>query len=93
MAPDVSIAIGSSPSYPNVSLPDAELEAWSSCPWIDSDFSAPGVQEHDSQLSFLHGTLSAYDRVVTHGGQVRYYEGLRGELAGIIEAHAAERFR
>ena len=34
-----------------------------------------------------------YDRVVTHGGQVRYYEGLRGELAGIIEAHAAERFR
>jgi len=60
---------------------------------IDSYFSGPGVQEHYSQLSFLHGTLSVYDRVVTHGGQVRYYEGLRGELAGIIEAYAAERFR
>ena len=78
---------------PIVALPDAELEAWSSYPRIDSDFSGPGVQEHDSQLSFLHGTLSVYDRVVTQGGQVRYYEGLRGELAGIIEAHAAERFR
>lgn len=60
---------------------------------IDSYFSGPGVREHYSQLSFLHGTLSVYDRVVTHGGQVQSYEGLRAELAGVIEAYAAERFR
>lgn len=51
-------------------------------------FSGPGVREHYTQLSFLHGTLSVYDRVLVHSGQVDFYEQLRGELTGILEAYA-----
>jgi hypothetical protein len=51
-------------------------------------FTGPGVREHYTQLSFLHGTLSVYDRIVTHGMQVELYSRLRDELAGVVEGYA-----
>ena len=51
-------------------------------------FSSPGVREHYTQLSFLHGTLSVYDRVLVHNGQVEFYEQLRSDLAQTLTDYA-----
>jgi len=50
-----------------------------------ADFQGQGIREHYGQLSFLHGTLALYDRVLIHGGQVELYRQLRDELEGIVQ--------
>ena len=52
-------------------------------------FQGPGIREHYGQLSFLHGTLALYDRVLIHGGQVELYRQLRDELEGIVQGYAS----
>ncbi|MDG1048592.1 MAG: hypothetical protein P8R46_00165 [Planctomycetota bacterium] len=60
---------------------------------IDEYFQTPGVEQHYAQLSFLHGTLSVYDRILIHGMQVEVYRRLERELEDIIERYAVSSAR
>ena len=55
---------------------------------VNNYFEGVGVREHYTQLSFLHGTLSVYDRIITHGMQVEIYKRLRDELEAVIQGYA-----
>ena len=51
-------------------------------------FAEPAVREHYTKLSFLHGTLSVYDRILTHGMQAALFEQMRAELQAVIAGYA-----
>jgi hypothetical protein len=51
-------------------------------------FAGPGVREHYTKLSFLHGTMSVYDRILIHGMQATLFEQMRAELEAVIVGYA-----
>ena len=66
----------------------AEKVAENAAEDMEDYFHTPGVREHYSQLSFLHGTLSVHNQAIgIHSMQVEIYTRLRDELEDIIKRY------